>query len=96
MVEITKEQIEKIADAARLEINAEESDVLMKQLSDMFSSFDVLKELDTTDVKPTVHPHDLKNVMRKDEPRQWISQEEALKNSMDTKDSQFRVPSILE
>ena len=96
MVEITKKQIMKTADTARLEVTDEEADILRKELTDMFKSFDVLKELDTTDIEPTIHPNDQQNVFRNDESKEWITQEEALKNAKMPKNGQFQVPSILE
>ncbi|WP_067839100.1 Asp-tRNA(Asn)/Glu-tRNA(Gln) amidotransferase subunit GatC [Amphibacillus sediminis] len=96
MVEISKEQVKHVAHLARLAITEEEVDVMTKQLGDIIHYAELLNELDTSHVEPTTHVLDLKNVMRKDEPRKWIEREDALKNAPDQKDGQFRVPSILE
>lgn len=96
MAKVTKEQVEKIADVARLDINEEETEVLVQQLNDMLNYADVLKDLDTEGVEPLYQVHEHTNVLRKDEPRQWITQEDALKNASVHKDQQFQVPSILE
>ncbi|HHU19366.1 MAG TPA: Asp-tRNA(Asn)/Glu-tRNA(Gln) amidotransferase subunit GatC [Bacilli bacterium] len=96
MAKVTKDQVKKIADVARLDINEEETEVLVQQLSDMLSYADVLKDLDTEGVEPLYQVHEHTNVLRKDEPRQWITQDEALKNATIKKDGQFQVPSILE
>lgn len=96
MVSISKEQVEQYADIARLAITEEEAELYAKELTEMMKYGDALKDLDTSKVEPLIHVRDVKNVMRKDEPRQWITQEEALKNASDHKDGQFRVPAILE
>ncbi|WP_182200995.1 Asp-tRNA(Asn)/Glu-tRNA(Gln) amidotransferase subunit GatC [Paraliobacillus salinarum] len=96
MSEISKEQVKHVAHLARLAITDEEVETMTKQLGDIINYATLLNELDTEDVKPTTHVLDLKNVMRKDEPRKWIEKEDALKNAPDVKDGQFRVPSILE
>lgn len=96
MSEISKEQVKHVAHLARLAITDEEVEKMTKQLGDIINYATLLNELDTEDVKPTTHVLDLKNVMRKDEPRKWIEKEDALKNAPDVKDGQFRVPSILE
>ncbi|TCT18911.1 aspartyl/glutamyl-tRNA(Asn/Gln) amidotransferase subunit C [Melghiribacillus thermohalophilus] len=96
MSEISKEQVKHVAHLARLAITEEEAEMFTKQLSAIIDYAEQLNELDTDHVKPTTHVLDLKNVLRKDEPKQWITQEEALKNAPDKKDGQFRVPSILE
>lgn len=96
VAKVTKEQVKQIADTARLDISDEEADVFAQRLSEMLGYADVLKELDTEGIEPLYQVHDHTNVFRKDEPREWITQEEALKNAAVHKDGQFEVPSILE
>ncbi|PWU69152.1 Asp-tRNA(Asn)/Glu-tRNA(Gln) amidotransferase subunit GatC [Gracilibacillus dipsosauri] len=96
MADISKEQVKHVANLARLALTDEEVEKMTKQLGDIINYAELLNELDTENVKPTTHVLDLKNVMRKDEPRDWISKEDALKNAPDQKDGQFRVPSILD
>jgi len=95
LADITKEQVEHVAHLARLAVTDEEVENLAKDLSAIIEYAEQLNELDTDNVEPTTHVLDLKNVMRKDEPKEWITQEEALKNAPDAEDGQFRVPSIL-
>jgi aspartyl-tRNA(Asn)/glutamyl-tRNA(Gln) amidotransferase subunit C len=95
MAEITKDQVKHVANLARLEITEQEAEMFTEQLSSIITFAEQLNELDTDGIEPTTHVLDLKNVMRKDEPRQWITREDALKNAPDQKDGQFRVPSIL-
>lgn len=96
MAEISKEEVRHVANLARLAISEEEVEKMTKQLGDIISYAELLNDLDTENVEPTTHVLDLKNVMRKDEPRKWIEKEDALKNAPDQQDGQFRVPSILE
>lgn len=96
MADISKEQVRHVADLARLALTEEEVERLAKQLGDIIDYAELLNELDTDNVEPTTHVLDIKNVLRKDEPKRWITQEEALKNAPDVQDGQFRVPAILE
>lgn len=96
MADISKEQVKHVANLARLEIDDKEADMFTTQLSSIIKYAEQLNELNTEDVKPTTHVLDLKNVLRKDEPSEWITKEEALKNAPDTQDGLFRVPSIME
>lgn len=96
MSEISKEQVKHVAHLSRLAISDEEVETMTKQLGDIIKYAELLNELDTDNVEPTTHVLDLKNVLRKDEPRKWIDKEDALKNAPDQKGGQFRVPSILE
>lgn len=96
MAEINKDQVKHVANLARLEISEQEAEMFTEQLSSIIKFAEQLNEIDTDGIEPTTHVLDLKNVMRKDEPRQWITREDALKNAPDQQDGQFRVPSILE
>ena len=96
MANITIEQVKHVAHLARLALTDEEAEQLTKDLAAIIQYAEQLNELDTENVEPTTHVIDMKNVMRKDEPKEWITQEEALKNAPDHKDGLFRVPAILE
>ncbi|WP_188455112.1 Asp-tRNA(Asn)/Glu-tRNA(Gln) amidotransferase subunit GatC [Virgibacillus oceani] len=96
MADISKDQVKHVANLARLAITDEEAEKFTNQLSSIIKYAEQLNELDTDGVEPTTHVLDLKNVLRKDEPKEWITQEDALKNAPDKKGDYFRVPSILE
>lgn len=96
MTDITKDQVKHVAHLSRLAITEDEAEKLTEELSDIIGYAEQLNELDTENVEPTTHVLDMKNVMRKDVPKASTTQAEALKNAPDTKDGQFRVPSILE
>ncbi|PKR76714.1 Asp-tRNA(Asn)/Glu-tRNA(Gln) amidotransferase GatCAB subunit C [Halalkalibacillus sediminis] len=96
MSKISTDQVKHVANLARLAITEEEAEKYSEQLSKIIDFSEQLNELDTTGVEPTTHVLDMKNVMRKDEPKEWITREDALKNAPDKQDGQFKVPSILE
>jgi aspartyl-tRNA(Asn)/glutamyl-tRNA(Gln) amidotransferase subunit C len=95
MAKVTKEQIERTADLVRIALTEEETALFTDQLNDFLELADQIQELDTDNVKPTTHVLDTKDVMRKDEPKKWITREAALKNAPDADEGQIRVPSIL-
>lgn len=96
MADISKDQVKHVANLARLSLSEEEADMFTDHLSSIIEYAEQLNELDTENVEPTTHVLDLKNVLRKDEPKEWISKEEALINAPDKQDGYFRVPSILD
>ncbi|MEQ6375593.1 Asp-tRNA(Asn)/Glu-tRNA(Gln) amidotransferase subunit GatC [Bacillaceae bacterium S4-13-58] len=96
MSRISEEQVKHVAHLARLAVTKDEVERLTKDLDAIITYAEQLNELNTENVEPTSHVLDLKNVLRKDEAKSWITQEEAMKNAPDHKDGQFRVPSILE
>ncbi|WP_070120943.1 Asp-tRNA(Asn)/Glu-tRNA(Gln) amidotransferase subunit GatC [Bacillus marinisedimentorum] len=96
MSRIDKDQVKHVAHLARLSITEDEAEVFTKQLDNIISFAEQLNELDTTDVEPTTHVLDMKNVLREDNARKWLTQEEALLNAPDKQDGQVKVPSVLE
>lgn len=96
MADITKDQVKHVAHLARLAVTENEAAELTKELGAIIDFAEQLNELDTEGVEPTTHVLDMKNVMRKDEPKATITQEEALQNAPDKKDGHFRVPAIME
>jgi len=64
---MNKDKVKQIADLARIKFSDEELEVLVEELSSIFSYIDQLKEVDVENVEPFIHAVDLKNVTRKDE-----------------------------
>ncbi len=96
MSKISKEQIKHVAALARLEISEDNLDKYAQEVGTLIELAEELNEVDTTNVKPTTHMLQTKNVMREDEAKKWTTREDILKNAPDHKDGLFRVPSILE
>ncbi len=95
-MKITREEVEHVARLARLELTEEEKERMRAQLDSILQYMEKLNELDTTAVEPTSHVIPLVNVMREDELRPSLPQEEALANAPDRQDVFFRVPRIIE
>ena len=93
---ISREDVEHVARLARLALSDAEVERMREQLSGILAYIDTLRALDTAGVEPTSHAVPLVNVMRDDEPRPCLSQDEALANAPDRSDAFFRVPRIIE
>lgn len=89
---IDKEVVEHVADLARLNLSEEEVKEFLPQLREVLESFSKIDEVDVKDAKPSFQPIELKNAMREDEATKCLSQEEALRNSPNTKDGYFKGP----
>ena len=96
MTRISKEQVQHVANLARLAITEEETEMLTKQLDQIITFAEQLNELDTENVEPTTHVLHMKNVLREDKASQGLAREEVLKNAPDHQDGQIRVPGIME
>lgn len=97
MVQLSKEDIEEIADKVRIAVTEEQAEQYAEELTEVMKEVSILNELHTDDVQPTTHGGvNDKSVLRKDEVKQIITQEDALKNAPDEQDGHFRVPSIMD
>jgi aspartyl-tRNA(Asn)/glutamyl-tRNA(Gln) amidotransferase subunit C len=96
MADITLEDVEYVADLARLELSADEKGQLVEQLGRILGYIEKLDELDTTGVEPTSHVLPIRNVMRADEARDGMSREEVLKQAPASHDGYFEVPRVVE
>lgn len=96
MSAISRKEVEHVADLARLQLTEEEAERYTKDLNAILTFAAKLNELDTSDVPPTSHATDVKNVMREDENRPSVSREDALRNAADKEEGQFKVPAVFE
>ncbi len=92
---VDKESLYKVAHLARLNIKPEEEDKLMKDMSDILTWVEKLKELDTDSVEPLTHMSSEINVLRNDVAQQTITTEEGLKNAPEHDEHFFKVPKVL-
>jgi aspartyl-tRNA(Asn)/glutamyl-tRNA(Gln) amidotransferase subunit C len=93
---ITKEEVEKVVKLARLELTDIEKAAFAKQLSQILTHVETLKQYDTTGVKPTATVPGQVNVFRPDIARPSLSVERAVANAPELVDGFFVVPKIIE
>ena len=93
---LSEKEVEHIAKLARLELTAEQKSLYREQLSSILDYIAKLRELDTTDVLPTVGGGLTQMRLRLDEPRPSLATEALLKNAPDTEDDQFKIPPVFE
>jgi aspartyl-tRNA(Asn)/glutamyl-tRNA(Gln) amidotransferase subunit C len=93
---LTLQEVDHIADLARLSLSAEEKARYREQLSAILDYAARLQALDTSGIPPTSSVLSTRSVLRNDESRPGLSREELLRNAPLTENSQFRVPPILE
>ena len=93
---ISLDQVRYVADLARLELAPGEGERLTGQLNAILEYMGQLAEVDTAGVEPTSHVLPLTNVLRDDEPRACLPNEEALANAPAAEQGHFAVPKIIE
>lgn len=95
-MKLTLEEVKHIAELARLQLTDEEMARYADQLSDILDYAARLQSIDTSGISPTERVSSVGNVLRKDETRPGLSQQELLDNAPETEKGQFKVPPILE
>ena len=95
-MKISREEVLHIALLARLGLTAEEVDRLCEQLSNILENFEILQQVDTTDIPPTAQSIALQNVVSDDKPAPSLSPSEVLANAPKKEGDLFRVRAVLE
>lgn len=92
---IDRQQVQKVAHLARLELTPEEEEKLTTQLSGILEYFEQLKELDTTKVAPMTRAIEVSNITRADQLEPYPNRDAILTNAPEQEGNYFKVPKIL-
>jgi aspartyl-tRNA(Asn)/glutamyl-tRNA(Gln) amidotransferase subunit C len=95
-MKLTAEEVRHVALLARLGVTEAELEKFSHQLSHILENFEILQEVDTTDIEPTAHSIPIHTVLREDQARPSLSPEEVLANAPYEEDGHFRVKAVLE
>jgi aspartyl-tRNA(Asn)/glutamyl-tRNA(Gln) amidotransferase subunit C len=93
---LSLEEVEHIAQLARLRLTKAEKEMFRDQLSAILGYAEVLNRLDTSGIPPMTSALPLSNVLRADQVKPSLSTEDALVNAPEAEDDQFRVQAVLE
>lgn len=88
-----KEEVEKVAENARIKIDDAEAEELAEDFNEILEMFETLDQIDTEYVDPSFHPVSVENDSRKDEVGQTLSKEEVFQNTENEEDGFFKGPS---
>ena len=95
-MKLSREEVLHIARLARLGLDEAEIDRLQEQLSLLLENFEVLQQVDTTDVQPTSHSITLQSVMREDDVAPSLSPGDVLANAPRREGDCFKIRAVLE
>lgn len=93
---LSRDEVEHIAELARLTLSEEERALYQEQLSAILAYFERLQELDTEAIAPTASALPLQSVMREDEPGPTLPREDILANAPAAAEGCFQVPAVLD
>ncbi|MEP0918573.1 Asp-tRNA(Asn)/Glu-tRNA(Gln) amidotransferase subunit GatC [Leptolyngbya sp. DQ-M1] len=92
---IDREQVQKVAHLARLQLTPEEEEKFTTQLNNILDYFEQLSELDVRNVQPTTRAIDVSNVVRVDRHQPYENREAILEGAPDRDGEFFKVPKIV-
>lgn len=95
MTKLSLDEVQHIADLARLSLTTSEMQRYTEQLSAILTYASQLDEVDTAQIPPTLSGLPESPPLRPDEARPGLPASEILANSADTCDGQFKVPPVL-
>ena len=95
-MQISQQEVEKVAKLARLDITPAEKETFAKQLSQILTHVEKLKQYDTKGIEPTATVLGQVNVFRDDMIRPSLPVDKALANAPEREADGFSVPKIIE
>jgi len=96
MTQISRNDVQHLAQLSSLHLSDSELDGLQADLSNILQYVEQLGELDTAGIEPTYQVTDLENVWRADQvPSSSVSREQLLALAPETLDNQVKVPKVL-
>ncbi len=95
MTKISKEEVKKVAQLARLELNEGEIKNHAEQLEKILEYIKQLERIQTDDIPSTTRAIEVVNVFREDEKKNFDCTEELLELGPSREDQYFKVPKII-
>ena len=94
-MEITRKDIEHIANLSMLNLSEEEIDGYAKDMEEIISFVDKINELDTDNLEESAFALDACNVFRKDEVRESFDRYLLLSNAPSSNGVQYQLPHVI-
>ena len=95
MTKISQDEVKKVAQLARLELNDDEINNHAEQLEKILDYIKQLDKINTENIPCTTRAIEVINVFRKDEKRNYINSEDLLDLAPSREDNFFKVPKII-
>lgn len=94
-MKITREEVQKVANLARLQLSENEIERMTEQLDTILSYVEKLDEVDTEGVPVTTHTQQVVNAFREDVVKPSLDRDAVLSNAPEDNGESFTVPRII-
>ena len=95
MSRITRNQVSKVAELARLKLNEEQLDNHARQIEKILEYINQLEKIDTSNVPCTTRAIEVVNVVREDKKQTFENREKILNLAPSREEDFFKVPKII-
>jgi aspartyl-tRNA(Asn)/glutamyl-tRNA(Gln) amidotransferase subunit C len=95
-MKLQREEVLHISALARVGVTDADVETFREQLSNILENFEVLKQVETSNVLPTAQSNALQNVIKNDEIKPSLPQEDVLANAPQREGDFFKVKVVLE
>ena len=96
MAEISRQEVEHVAQLARLALPEQELRRVSTELNRILEHFSRLQQIATDGIEPTSHAIPMTNVFREDQVGQSLPTDDVVANAPERSDEFFKVPRIVE
>lgn len=96
MARISREQVERIAELARLSLEGDEIEAMERDLERILDYVAALQALDTEGVEPTAQASLMTTPLRSDEPAPAMDPQLAVANAPQAAETAFVVPKVID
>ena len=93
---LSREEITRIADLARLELSATEAESMRGQLNGILAMVDAMRAVDTSGVEPMSHPQEVAQRLREDRVTEKDQREIFQSVAPAVEDGLYLVPKVIE
>jgi len=94
-MEVNNKLIKDLSRLAKLNFDEQAADKMKGDLDKIIGFVDKLSEIDTEGIEPLIYLSEEVNVLRADEVKHEVAQENALKNAPQKDSDYFKVPTVL-
>jgi len=94
-MKLDESTVDRIAQLSKLEFNTEDKKAILNDMNQMLDFIETLQEVNTDNDEPLIHMTEAVNVLRADDAKTTILQDEALANAPSKDSTYFKIPKVL-
>ena len=94
-MQVSKEEILRIANLARLDLNENEVDKYIENLQDILNFANIVNNAPVEGLDITIGANEAKNIFRKDEIKRFEDTESLLQNAETKEQNMFKIPKVI-